>query len=167
MFAANTLPTFHDGVDEGIRRRFIVIPFEHKIEECKIIADIASKILKAEMETILSLAVDGAARLVARGQYSIPRWIVEETAEWFEDVDNLRGWLDEGGLGRLLKRQDKISYDTAYREFRVHIQDRDPREWVPRYSVFKRVVREYVKEDPELDIIRRSEGFRIIERVLV
>ena len=167
MFAANTLPTFHDEVDEGIRRRFIVIPFEHKIEECKIIADIAAKILKAEMETILSLAVDGAARLVARGQYSIPRWIFEETSEWFEDVDNLRGWLDAGGLDRLLKRQDNISYDTAYREFRVHIQDRDPREWVPRYSVFKRVVREYVKEDPELDIIRRSEGVRIIERVLV
>jgi len=119
------------------------------------------------MNAILSLAVEGAVRLMARGLYSLPEWIVAETEEWFQDADNLRGWLEEGHLEKLFDYRDDISYDAAYREFRQTIQERDPREWVPRYSIFKRVVREYVKEDPELEIVRRSGGYRIIKRVLI
>jgi hypothetical protein len=33
--------------------------------------------------------------------------------------------------------------------------------------VFKRIVREYVRKDPELEIVRQSGGYRIVERVLV
>ena len=90
-----------------------------------------------------------------------------ETENWFQDADNLNGWLDEGGLDNLLKHQINISFDYAYRRFREDIQERDPREWVPRFSVFKRVIREHIRKNPELDIVRRSKGYRIIERVLV
>ena len=87
--------------------------------------------------------------------------------EWFQEADNLRGWLEDGGLEKLLQHHENFSYDDAYRRFREDIQERDPREWVARYSVFKRIVREHVRKDPELDIVRRSHGYRIIERVLV
>ena len=87
--------------------------------------------------------------------------------EWFQDADNLAGWLEEGGLENLLKHRKSLSYDEAYRSFREIIEERGPREWIPSYSVFKRVVREYVTGDPELDIVRHSGAYRIVKRVLV
>ena len=93
--------------------------------------------------------------------------MTEETEEWFQDADSLTGWLEEGGLENLLKHRKNLSYDEAYRSFREDIEERGPREWIPRYSVFKRIVCEYVKGDPELEIVRHSGGYRIVERVLV
>ncbi|MBO37649.1 MAG: hypothetical protein CMM75_00520 [Rhodospirillaceae bacterium] len=167
VFATNILPTFYDGVDEGIRRRFIVIPFEDKIAEDKIVADIAAKILQTEMEMILSLAVGGAARIVSKGLYSLPEWIIRETEAWFADADTLRSWLEDDKIGRILEHQGGISYGDLFKRFREEITDIDPREYVPRFPVFKRVVREYVKQNPELEIVRRSAGYRIIKRVLL
>ena len=40
-----------------------------------------------------------------------------ETEEWFQDADNLKGWLEEGDLDNLLKYQDIISFAYAYRRF--------------------------------------------------
>jgi len=167
IFTTNILPSFHDGVDEGIRRRFVVLPFTEHIPEGKRIPQIAEKILSNEKSAILNLAVSGAARLIARGEFSIPKSVVYETENWFQDADNLNGWLDEGGLDNLLKHQDNITFDYAYRRFREDIQERDPREWVPRFSVFKHAIREHIRKDPQLDIVRRSKGYRIIKRVLV
>jgi P4 family phage/plasmid primase-like protien len=167
VFAANILPIFRDGVDEGIRRRFIVIPFEHKIEESKIVTDIAAKILKTEMEVILLIAVEGATRLLAKGQYSLPDWIIKETEAWFEDADNLGSWLEDEGIVRLANHKNGISYADAFTSFREHMDAIDPREYVPRFPVFRRVVRQYVEENPELEIVRLSAGYRIIKRLLV
>ncbi len=93
--------------------------------------------------------------------------MTEETEEWFQDADSLTGWLEEGGLENLLKHRKGLSYDEAYRSFRENIEERGPGEWIPRYSVFKRIVREYVRKDPELEIVRQSGGYRIVERVLL
>ena len=167
LFATNILPSFHDGVDEGIRRRFIAVSFPETISESERIPEIAKRILQTEKTAILDLAVKGAARIIENGKYSIPQWVTAETEEWFQDADNLAGWLDEGGLENLLKHRKSLSYDEAYRSFRENIEERGPGEWIPRYSVFKRIVREYVKGDPELEIVRQSGGYRIVERVLV
>jgi hypothetical protein len=93
--------------------------------------------------------------------------MTEKTEEWFQDADSLTGRLEEGGLESLLKRCQGLSYAETYRSFRENIEERGPGEWIPRYSVFKRIVREYVKKDPELEIVRQSGGYRIVERVLV
>jgi phage/plasmid-associated DNA primase len=154
-------------VDEGIRRRFVAVSFPETISESERIPEIAKRILQTEKTAILDLAVKGAARIFENGKYSIPQWVTAETEEWFQDADNLAGWLDEGGLENLLKHRKSLSYDEAYRSFRENIEERGPGEWIPRYSVFKRIVREYVKKDPELEIVRQSGGYRIVERVLV
>ena len=167
LFSANTLPSFHDGVDEGIRRRFIVVSFTETILESEIIPEIAKRILQTEKSAILDMAVKGVARIIKNDRYSISQWMTEETEEWFQDADNLAGWLEEGGIENLLKHRKSLSYDEAYRSFRENIEERGPGEWIPRYSVFKRIVREYVKKDPELEIARHSGGYRIVERVLI
>ena len=79
----------------------------------------------------------------------------------------MTGWLEEGRLESLLKRRQLLTYDEAYQSLRENIEERGPGEWTPRYSVFKRIVREYVKGDPELEIVRQSGGYRIVERVLL
>ena len=102
LFATNILPSFHDGVDEGIRRRFIAVSFPETISESERIPEIAKRILQTEKSAILDLAVKGAARIIENGKYSIPQWVTAETEEWFQDADNLAGWLDEGGLEMIL-----------------------------------------------------------------
>ena len=37
----------------------------------------------------------------------------------------------------------------------------------PVFFVFKRVIHEHIRKAPELDIVKRSKGYRIIVRVFV
>jgi putative DNA primase/helicase len=71
VFTANLLPSSHGGVDEGIRRRFVVVPFTETIPVSKRVPEIAKRILESEKEAILALAVEGAARMIETGTYSI------------------------------------------------------------------------------------------------
>jgi putative DNA primase/helicase len=167
VFTANILPSFHGGVDEGIRRRFVVVPFTETIPESKRVPEIAKRILENEKEAILALAVEGAARMIENGTYSISQAMEEATEEWFQDADSLMGWIDEGGIENLLKHRKHLSYDEAYKSYREAVETRGPGEWISRYSVFKRIIREYVNKDPQLDIVRHSGGRRIVERTLV
>jgi len=167
VFTANILPSFYGGVDEGIKRRFVVVPFTETIPESKRVPEIAKRILENEKEAILAMAVGGAARIIENGTYSISKAMEEATEEWFQDDDSLMGWIDEGGIENLLKQMKKFSFDDAYQSFRKVLEGRGPEERAPRYSVFKRIVREYVKKDPELDIVRHSGGYRIVQRNLV
>ena len=64
VFTANILPSFHGGMDEGIRRRFVVVPFTETIPESKGVPEIAKRILETEKEAVLALAVEGAARMI-------------------------------------------------------------------------------------------------------
>lgn len=167
VFTANVLPSFHGGLDEGIKRRFVVVPFTESIPESKRVPEIAKRILEDEKEAILSLAVVGAARILTNGVYSISKAMEQATEEWFQDADNLMGWIDEGGIENLFKHSKYVSFDDAYKCYRQVVEARGPGEWLTRYSVFKRIVRGYVKNNPQLDIVRRSEGYRIVEKMLV
>ncbi len=167
VFTANILPSFYDGVDEGIRRRFVIVPFTETIPEKSRIPEIANRILNNEKEALLSLAVEGAIRIMSNGAYSISPRMQDATEEWFFDSDNLIGWLEEDGIERLLEHQSKISMLDAYKSYREVVENLGPGEWTVRYSVFKRTIRDYVKKHPELDIVRHAEGYRIVERTLV
>ena len=129
--------------------------------------EIAKRILEDEKEAILSLAVVGAARILTNGVYSISKAMEQATEEWFQDADNLMGWIDEGGIENLFKHSKYVSFDDAYKCYRQVVEARGPGEWLTRYSVFKRIVRGYVKNNPQLDIVRRSEGYRMVEKMLV
>ena len=48
LFATNSLPPFQNGVDEGIRRRFVVVPFNQRIPEKKRISEISKRIFRAK-----------------------------------------------------------------------------------------------------------------------
>jgi phage/plasmid-associated DNA primase len=67
VFTANVLPSFQGELDEGIKQRFMVVPFTESIPESKRVPEIAKRILEHEKEAILSLAVVGTARILAKG----------------------------------------------------------------------------------------------------
>jgi phage/plasmid-associated DNA primase len=71
LFAVNILPSFDDGVDAGIRRRFIIVSFTETISESERIPEIAMRILQTEKPAILDMAVKGAALIIENGRYSI------------------------------------------------------------------------------------------------
>ena len=167
LFATNSLPPFQNGVDEGIRRRFVVVPFNQKIPEKKRIPEISKRVLQSEKNAVLALAIEGACRVFKSGSFSIPQWMIDETEQWFRDADNANAWLDDGGLERLLRHRKHVSFDDAFRAFREDINERDAREWIPPFSSFRAMVRAYVDTNPELEIVRHAAGYRIVERLLV
>ena len=167
LFATNSLPPFQNGVDEGIRRRFVVVPFNQRIPEKKRIPEISKRIFQSEKNAVLALAVAGACRVFKSGSFSIPQWMIDETDQWFRDADNANAWLDDGGIERLLRYRKHVSFDDAFRAFREDINERDAREWIPPFSSFRAMVRAYVDINPELEIVRHAGGYKIVERLLV
>ena len=123
--------------------------------------------LRTEKLAILALAVKGAGRIIKNGRYSIPQWMIDETDQSFRDADSVTEWLEDGGLEKLFRYQEKISFNEAFRAFHEEIKDRGPREWVPPFSNFRTMVRAYVDNDPELEIVRLREGYKIRRRLLV
>lgn len=72
VFSANHLPSFSGGVDNGIVRRIVVVPFNRSIPEAERIPELAAKIIEQEGDVLVSLALQAAADVVARGGYTIP-----------------------------------------------------------------------------------------------
>ena len=65
VFACNKLPNFKDDSD-GMLRRLIIIPFNHRIPDSEADYDIDDKIL-AEMPGVLNFAIDGLKMLIDNG----------------------------------------------------------------------------------------------------
>ncbi|MDA0187320.1 MAG: DNA-primase RepB domain-containing protein, partial [Proteobacteria bacterium] len=100
VFSANHLPSFSGGVDNGIVRRIVVVPFNRSIPEAERIPDLAAKIVEQEGYVLVSLALQAAADVVARGGFTIPSKCEAATVQWFKDVDPVAEWFEDGALER-------------------------------------------------------------------
>jgi hypothetical protein len=83
VFTTNKLPTFNGGLDRGLQRRLVVLTFTRPIPKSEVIADIADRIKRDEMDLLLGFAIAGALRLVRNKAYTEP----------LSSADALRGWL--------------------------------------------------------------------------
>lgn len=92
-FTTNTLPRFNGGIDRGLRRRLVVIPFNRTIPENEVITDIAKRIQAEELDLLLGFAVAGAIRLKKNGGYSLPESSKEALNSWLL-LDPLNEWFD-------------------------------------------------------------------------
>ena len=79
VFACNQLPSFQGGMDKGVLRRLLVIPFNRTIPEAERLAHIGQQVVQGEADLLLAWAVDGASRLLScslsrgRARFSVPR----------------------------------------------------------------------------------------------
>lgn len=95
--AANDLPAFSEGLDRGIRRRVIILPFERTIPRDERIPHIGLRAAREETDAILAMAVDGARRLLKNGGFTesplgkakLTEWVIlsDPVAAFFQDED--------------------------------------------------------------------------------
>ena len=94
LFAANQLPSFKGGVDRGVQRRLLLIPFTRSIPLEERIEDIGKRIAAEEPNLLLAWAVDGAARLIRQRNFAIPQSCHDALLEWVLSEDPIAAWID-------------------------------------------------------------------------
>lgn len=93
-FSANTLPGSSDS-SNGFWRRWIVLAFNRKFEEHEKDRGLASYIVENELPGIIGWALEGAARVLARGAYVEPPSSRTALAGWRNETDSVRAYVEE------------------------------------------------------------------------
>lgn len=107
IFATNELPNFKGGVDAGVERRMLVIPFTKTIPEEKRITDLGELIAAKEASSLVSAAILAGGKAYQRGTFNIPASCKAATEQWFKDSDPVREWYAEGEIGRHVNQKPK------------------------------------------------------------
>jgi len=95
IFSTNKLPRFTGGVDGGVRRRLLPVPFDHVVPNAEIDTGLIERILQDEPDLLLAFAVDGACRLIRQQDYTIPPSCKELLQNWLVEADPVHGWAKE------------------------------------------------------------------------
>lgn len=82
------------GVDKGIWRRIIVLPFDLGLKESEVDRHLGEK-LADEYPQILAWLIDGAKLYFKKGLADIPQCSLDLTSEYKEESDEIQIWLDE------------------------------------------------------------------------
>ena len=164
IFAANQLPVFAGGVDNGIERRIVVVPFTRTIPEQERIPDIGTKIAQNEGHIVIALAIRAAEDVWKNGIYTIPDSCTIATHQWFRDVDPVSDWLEDNGLERnvisagITLRQLYSNFNSEMRELGIY--------HIPSARRFKQRLRSEIDKDEKWVIVRRSAGEMIFPKNL-
>jgi phage/plasmid-associated DNA primase len=94
LFATNVLPSFTGGMDRGVKRRLLVVPFNRSIPKAERIEGIGERIAREEADLLLAWAVEGARRLVRRGRYPEIQECGDALREWLMQ-DPVLAWLND------------------------------------------------------------------------
>jgi putative DNA primase/helicase len=90
----NHKPIVRD-TDFGFWRRMVLIPFLFTIDKAAADLKLQDKLL-AELPGILRWAVDGARAWYAEGRLTMPRAVLDATAQYQSDSDVIERWLADG-----------------------------------------------------------------------
>ncbi|MBK8909464.1 MAG: hypothetical protein IPM60_16800 [Rhodospirillales bacterium] len=95
LFATNNLPVFAGGMDRGVQRRLLVIPFNRVIPTEERVESIGRRIAEDEADLLLAWAIDGAARLIRNRDFSTPATCKATLTDWLYGADPVLAWLDD------------------------------------------------------------------------
>jgi P4 family phage/plasmid primase-like protien len=95
VFACNQLPGFQGGMDRGVLRRLMPVVFNRTIPEEERIPNIGQRVVAEELDQVLAWAVEGAARLLARGHFPELASSRGALQEWAQGADPVLGWLED------------------------------------------------------------------------
>jgi P4 family phage/plasmid primase-like protien len=157
IFATNTLPPFLGGMDRGVQRRLVVIPFNHVIPLEERIEGIGQRIATEEADLLLEWAVEGASRLIKQRNFTISKSCKASLTNWVLDADPVLAWLDQcvsvkphsGGHPCITTR---IAYES-FREWAITEGYKDGK--LPAINGF---VQRVQANAPELEYKRRQDG---------
>lgn len=88
LFAANELPGTTD-LSDGFWRRLVVLRFGRTFAPEEQDAGLAAAIIATELPGVVAWALEGAARMLARGSYIVPGSSVDAVAEWRKGADSV------------------------------------------------------------------------------
>jgi P4 family phage/plasmid primase-like protien len=120
VFACNRLPNFQSGMDRGVMRRLVLIPFNRTIPEEERIADIGQRIAREEADLLLAWAVEGATRLLERGRFEEPASSRETLAEWAYGSDPVQAFIADcvrPALTAIGEKPPRLSSKTLFTAF--------------------------------------------------
>jgi P4 family phage/plasmid primase-like protien len=118
LFATNTLPTFAGGMDRGVQRRLLVIPFNRVIPEGERVEAIGRRIAEEEADLLLAWAVDGAARLIRQRDFSIPASSRAALQDWLYGADPVLAWVGERvNVPPTCSAEARVRTSYAYQQF--------------------------------------------------
>ena len=95
VFASNRLSTFRSGMDEGVKRRLLLIEFLRKIPKDEQIAELGARIAKEEPDALLAFAIAGACDLLRTGGFVAPDSSACALDEWAETANSSGGVCQE------------------------------------------------------------------------
>ena len=110
-FSTNHMPNLQT-IDEGIRRRIVVIPFRNQIPEHMIDRSLAGK-LRAEYDEILLWLLEGYSEYLRDG-LEPPEAVRSATASYFEEQDMFQRFLNESYV---IDPNGKIAARTLYQHY--------------------------------------------------
>ncbi len=94
LYNANRFPGTNDQT-HGFWRRLIVITYNRTFTDAEKDADLADKIVAAELAGIVAWMVEGAQRLLAQGHYTIPPSSERAIATWRRGSDPVAQFVQE------------------------------------------------------------------------
>jgi P4 family phage/plasmid primase-like protien len=120
LFATNNLPPFQGGMDRGVQRRLLVIPFNRLIPIEERVENIGKRITQEEADLLLAWAVEGASRLIRQRNFTIPASCKQALADWIFGADPVLAWLDECvEVKPIVNGYPNLATRGAYDEFRA------------------------------------------------
>ncbi len=108
IFAANELPNFKGGVDAGVERRMLVMPFTKTIPEEQRITNLEELIADKEASLLVSGAIKIGSKAYQKGIFNIPASCSAATEQWFKISDPVRELYVEGEIGRQVGQKPKL-----------------------------------------------------------
>lgn len=167
LFATNTLPEFRGGIDGGVKRRIVIIPFDRVIPRKTRAPSIGKRVAREQATLLLALAVAELQRVVRSGGYDIPGRSVDATEQWLDDSDPVLSWLNEGFLERHLEKGETPLIKHLYTRFRQDNQEDLQGPALPTRRRFFEQLRGWVSENGNYEVIRMSSGKVIRKKSLV
>jgi putative DNA primase/helicase len=81
------------GIDEAVRRRFLVATFKLKVEEKDVIVDLEKEFIAEEGPAILRWIIDGSVAREKAGRLHVAQVILDDTADYFAEENVLQDFI--------------------------------------------------------------------------
>jgi P4 family phage/plasmid primase-like protien len=159
VFATNVLPPFTGGIDRGVERRLLPVPFRRVIPANEQVEAIGQRIAHEEPDVLLGFAVEGARRLLARPGFAVPPSSQATLREWLHSADPVRSWVWAQVTVREVNPQDHwVTTRRAYEQFVEWARAEGFRaDMLPAINAFVQRVKAL---EPVVYTVRRSTGSR-------
>ncbi len=120
VFATNRLPPFSDGMDRGVRRRLLIVPFERTIPPEEQIAGLGAAVARDELDLLLAWAIDGFKRVCRQGGFTEPASGRAILSDWALASDPVAAFLTDPDVVEITgERSDRLTTKQVYRRFQV------------------------------------------------